>query len=199
LPIFKDHILDNEKTKIDWFAPFFRDSCSKHLLAFEEDNLHWLQLGKNLGISCIVLVATYAPEIYLAFLALNTRMWDWFVENSWMLILPPFWFFVLPTIASGFYLLFMIYNENQTSGCSTILTRRPYLRWIFSPISAVLLLLWTYVGCLVMLALICTLGSFPLTWIFLIYDVLDLNATPIDIACPMLWSDPLSEYIWWLV
>jgi hypothetical protein len=197
LPIFKDRVPEDEKTIIDRFALFCRDSCSKHLLAFDEEYPHWLRFFKNLGISLIILLVTHDEDLYSAFSNIKEKFRIRSAEDPDILIIV-FTTVGLPIICGALYLPFQLYKEYQTNNPTATLSRHPFLRWIFSPIFAFLVVLWMCVSFYVMVGLVFTIWSYVGFWFFAFQQVRELSVAPADVACPMLWSDPLAEYIWWL-
>jgi hypothetical protein len=66
------------------------------------------------------------------------------------------------------------------------------------PISSILFVLFVFllIGCVysVLYVLFCYVAAWPLAFV----EISTLAASPDDLACPMLWSDPMSQWIWWL-
>jgi len=197
IPILSEPVPDDEKTGMDIFALFCRDSCFQPLLAFDVEHEHWLRFSKNIGISFFILIVSHDSDMFAVFSNISQQLLLDTENRSNLIIFGAF--FVPPICCVVFYLPFSIYKEEREHGRSSFLTRRPFMRWIIGPVCSILTPLWMLGGGVYLLpGMILTFAFWVLAWPTALKQVLELSAAPPDIACPMMWSDPLSQYIWWL-
>jgi hypothetical protein len=84
LPIFNEPVLDAEKTNINRFTLFCRDSCSKELLAFNEELPNVLRFIKGIEISLIIFIVSVNSEFYCKFSTMTLQFVDIYQKDREM-------------------------------------------------------------------------------------------------------------------
>jgi len=198
LPIFNRPIPDGEKSKTDRFALFCRDSCREQLLAFDtfdESYPHLLRFLKN-AIITLIMSLVFDPDLIATFGNVLSRRSssDEKSTNEFLVVVA---ILICPF---GAVMPWAIYNGSKRKGDVRTRWRYRLLLFLLSPLSAILLYVFSIVfGLYGFIGLVYAVGyKWTLYYVYALIQVSDLSRTPQNVTCPMLWSDPASEWIWGL-
>jgi hypothetical protein len=205
LPMFDEYVQtgntvenSDNKTALDRFALFCRDSCRTSLLAFNEEHPHWLRFFKNLAITALILLITFNSGFFDS----KYSMWPTIVER--FKEYPNLMYTFFGYIAFAFGLVgvltpYTFYKETKQNGQPNVLNRYPLLLLILSPISGALMIAFFMICPVVLVA---GLYSLTVSWTFsypiAFNETAYLAATPTNVTCPLLWSDPVAAWVWGL-
>jgi hypothetical protein len=202
LPIFRDPIpVGQDKTSLDRFALVCRDSCREKLLPSSKlwKGRYYLQFGKNLTISLIIWY-TFPPIEFAAYLKIflskkgedagSNSPTNWVGITVAFLLISILLFWFLQVLIIDFYVE-KIRKKLPDGGTGWLGLLYPVV-WIMTVIAGVMLLYFIFALFFVLL------GSWIAWSILAIAEVSELSASPQTVACPQLWSDPVSEWIVWL-
>ena len=208
LPMFdeyvpSDHTAEDSdnKTALDRFALFCRDSCRKPLLAFNEFNeeySHLLRFFKNLAITVLILLMTSDSGFFEGMHNLWAKLIERYNEDP-AYVCTSLGFVAFFSAVFGSIGPCIFYNEGKRTGQPNILNRYPFLLVILSPISGAVMIVFCAIGVIVISA-----GAYALTisWSFsyliAFNEAANLTTTPTNVSCPLLWSDPVAAWVWGL-
>lgn len=207
LPTFDEYVPSDDtttdssssKTKIDRFALLCRDSCRKSLLAFDgEDAPHWARFFKNLYITAVILLLTADSDFFSGFYifyAMSVERFHLDPDSSYV-ILGLFAFMVAMI---GGMIAYTIYRSEKEEGKRNMLNRYPVLMLILYPISVALTGVSIMIGLVLIIAGVYALMvSWSMSYVRAFVEVANFTATPLNETCPLLWSDPVAQWVWGL-
>ena len=205
LPMFDkyvplDHTAGNGdyKTALDRFALFCRDSCRKPLLAFNEEYSHLLRFFKNLAITVLILLMTSDSGFFEGMHNLWAALVERYNENPANVSIS-LGFIVLFSAVFGSIIPCVFHSEGKQNGQPNILNRYPFLLVILSPISGAVMTAFCAIGVVVMSAGVYALTiSWSFSYLIAFDEAANLTATPTNVTCPLLWSDPVAAWVWGL-
>jgi hypothetical protein len=205
LPTFDEYVpSDNttnnsdNKTAMDRFALLCRDSCRESLLAFNDDHPHWLRFFKNLIITVLILLVSSSSGLFEGMHNLWAKLVERYNEDP-ELVYSGFGFIFLICIVFGFAIPWIPYQDGKKNGRPNVLNRYPFLLAILSPMSGALMIVLVIIMTVIGFAGIYALGiSWSFSYFLAFDEAANLTATPTNVTCPLLWSDPVAAYVWGL-
>ncbi|KAK3376541.1 hypothetical protein B0T24DRAFT_700192 [Lasiosphaeria ovina] len=197
LGAFGKTVPDAPTTRLNRFALFWRGGAHEKLAAFQLSvgMRFWTWAARNLLPSAIILGIVYR-EVLAGNLA------KFLIISSWQICLLA----AGPYFVSLCVLLALVpFTElRKDMGAGVRLSPRLFVPWLlFYPLLAAAVSVLSPVVLLdivapVMGAMLAVLVAWPGTYIYSFWEVSALSQAPQDSPCPLLWSDPVSQYILWL-
>ncbi|KAK0713214.1 hypothetical protein B0T26DRAFT_677578 [Lasiosphaeria miniovina] len=188
---------DASTTRLNRFALFWRGGAHEKLAAFQLSvgMRFWTWAARNLLPSAIILGVVYR-EVLAGTLA------EFLIIDSWQTCLVT----AVPFFVSLCVLLAVApFTElGKDMGAGVRLSPRLFVPWwLFYPLLAAAVSILSPVVLLdivapVMEAMLAVLVAWPGTYVYSFWEVSALSQAPQDSPCPLLWSDPVSQYILWL-
>jgi hypothetical protein len=189
LPTFNDFVPSNDNmTKMDRFALTCRDSYGRLFRGSDEASSLQLLIMKNAVISFIVLILSMDTGLFSKYHMLYDRLRDRYRENPAYLII-----FCYPTLMYAGIILFLFYEKLKERGSCNMLTKYPLLLLIICSVPAVLAFALIMI---VSYGIFYVLCMWILSYVSAFDQVVRLSATPQNVTCPLLWSDPVAQWVW---
>jgi hypothetical protein len=192
IPIFSETVPEGSgKTGMDRFALFCRDSCSKPLFAFAfkgGGEAHWARFFKNAIISLIVYAISFDSLFYSFSSDMIQAVVDGFRDDPEGAYIKAASIVILCSFA-GFFLVKLSHAVKAET------RSEPQVEWL---IYSILVLLFTLLLICFIIGVLYALFFYVAAWPLAFDEISKLTVLPSDVACPLLWSDPMSQWVWWL-